>query len=89
MTFCSNHEYGLVRARLLTAVGLFRASIGPPIIIMVLRQRLLVARPCSETAASTGTVGWHTEITCRSGDEQADPLAHVVARSRRGGTARR
>ena len=32
----------------------------------------------SATAASTGTVGWHTEITWRSGDRGRDPLAHVV-----------
>ena len=53
-------------ARLLTAVGLRRASIGPPIIVMVRG----VASPLlaiSEIAASTGTVGWHTDITFTSG----------------------
>ena len=35
ITFCSNHECGFLRARLLTAVGLRRASIGPPIMAMV------------------------------------------------------
>src|SRR5439155_756850 len=35
MTWRSNHKYDLRRARLLTAVGLRRASIGPPIITMV------------------------------------------------------
>jgi len=41
---------------LFTAVGLRRASIGPPIITMVRGVgSLLAAR--SETAASTGTVG--------------------------------
>jgi hypothetical protein len=40
-----------------------RESIGPPISVSVSG----VASPfvaISETAASTGTVGWHTEITC-------------------------
>jgi hypothetical protein len=48
-----------------TEVGLLRASIGPPIIVIVRgvsSPRLAI----SEMAASTGTVGWHTEITCRS-----------------------
>ena len=66
MTFCSNHEYGLVRARLLTAVGLLRASIGPPI-MMVVRGSGSSRAAISEIAASTGTVGWQTEITFRSG----------------------
>ena len=50
----------------LAAVGLRRASIGPPIIVSVRG----VGSPwlaISETAASTGTVGWHTEITFTSG----------------------
>ncbi len=35
MSWFSNQEYGLVVARLLTCVGLFRGSIGPPIITIV------------------------------------------------------
>ena len=53
-------------ARLLTAVGDSRASIGPPIMVMVrgvFSPRLAI----NEMAASTGTVGWHTEITLTSG----------------------
>jgi hypothetical protein len=49
-------------ARLLTAVGDKRASIGPPIITSaggVGSPALAI----SDTAPSTGTVGWHTEIT--------------------------
>jgi hypothetical protein len=49
-------------ARLLTAVGDLRASIGPPIMVMdsgVFSPRLAI----SDTAASTGTVGWQTLIT--------------------------
>jgi len=63
----SNQEKGFSTARSLTAVGDLRGSIGPPIMVMVLGSfgSLLVA--ISEIAASTGTVGWHTEITCTSG----------------------
>ena len=46
----------------LTDVGDLRASIGPPIMVMdrgVVSPRLAM----SETAASTGTVGWHTLMT--------------------------
>ena len=53
-------------ARLLTAVGLLRASIGPPIIVIV-RGVSSPALAINETAASTGTVGWQTEITFTSG----------------------
>ena len=67
MTLFSNHSMGLFVARLLTAVGLLRASIGPPIMVMVRgvgSPRLAI----SEIAASTGTVGWHiTDITLTSG----------------------
>ena len=50
------------RSSLFTAVGERRASIGPPIITSaggVGSPALAI----SDTAASTGTVGWHTEIT--------------------------
>ncbi|MCY1456354.1 hypothetical protein D9M71_735670 [compost metagenome] len=63
MTLFSNHDSGFWVARLFTAVGLQRASIGPPIITSergVVSPRLAI----SETAASTGTVGWHTLTTC-------------------------
>ena len=49
-------------ARLFTAVGDLRASIGPPIMVMVsgvVSPRLAI----NDTAASTGTVGWHTLMT--------------------------
>jgi hypothetical protein len=66
MTLFSNQEKLLLSARLLTAVGLLRASIGPPIIVSV-RDVSSPALAISETAASTGTVGWQTEITFTSG----------------------
>ncbi len=53
-------------ARLFTAVGELRASIGPPIMVIVSGVGL-PSLASSEMAASTGTVGWHTEITCTSG----------------------
>ena len=49
-------------ARLLTAVGDLVASMGPPIMVIdrgVVSPRLAI----SDTAASTGTVGWHTLMT--------------------------
>ena len=54
-------------ARLLTAVGLFLASIGPPIITIVFGGFGMPSCAISATAHSTGTVGWHTEITFRLG----------------------
>ncbi len=67
MSWRSNHEIGLVTARLLTAVGLRRVSIGPPIMIMVRGFTGSSSAAISEIAASTGTVGWHTEMTLMSG----------------------
>ena len=64
MTLVSNHHSGFCVARLFTAVGDSRVSIGPPIITSergVVSPRAAI----SDTAASTGTVGWHTLITCR------------------------
>lgn len=59
-----NHSMPFSVARLLTWVGLRRASIGPPIITSErgVGSSLLAI---SDTAASTGTVGWHTLTTCR------------------------
>ena len=67
MRFCWNQEKGFFVARLFTEVGLRRASIGPPIMVIV-RGVTSFAYAMSEIAASTGTVGWHTEMTCRSGE---------------------
>src|SRR3546814_3103937 len=64
MTLLSNQHSGFSVARLLTAVGDSRVSIGPPIIT----SERGVASPraaISDTAASTGTVGWQTLTTCR------------------------
>jgi hypothetical protein len=52
---------------LFTAVGLRRASIGPPMSVIV-RGVTSLEEARRDTAAKTGTVGWHTEITCTSGD---------------------
>ena len=64
MTLSSNHHSGWRVARLLTAVGDSRVSIGPPIIVIE-RGSGSPRAAISEIAASTGTVGWHTLITCR------------------------
>ena len=66
MTLFSNQAWLLFVARLLTEVGLLRASIGPPIMVIV-RGVVSPALAIREMAASTGTVGWHTEITFTSG----------------------
>ncbi|ODV09924.1 MAG: hypothetical protein ABT19_14105 [Rhodanobacter sp. SCN 68-63] len=63
ITLPLNQDSGWRVARLLTLVGLRRGSIGPP--IMVIERGVVSPREAiSEIAASTGTVGWHTEITC-------------------------
>ena len=52
------------RPTLRRSYGLRRASIGPPIIVIVRgvsSPRLAI----NEMAASTGTVGWQTDSTCR------------------------
>ena len=49
-------------ARLLTAVGDLRASIGPPIMVIV-NGVVSPREAISEIAASTGTVGWQTLMT--------------------------
>ncbi len=66
MTLFSNQSWLLFVARLLTAVGHRRASIGPPIIVIEIGVRS-PALAISEIAASTGTVGWQTETTWTSG----------------------
>ncbi len=65
MTLFSNHSYECSFASELTEVGLQRASIGPPIMVIVHGVSSLQLA-ISKMAASTGTVGWHTEMTCRS-----------------------
>ena len=70
MTLFSNQDRLLFVARLLTAVGLLRASIGPPIIVIV-RGVGSPALAISEIAASTGTVGWQTEITLHLGADES------------------
>ena len=68
MAFLRNQSTPRATATRLTAVGLRRVSIGPPIRIIDLGQ---LRDPCcfdiSDTAASTGTEGWHTAMTCVSG----------------------
>ena len=64
ITLFSNHVCERLVASEFTEVGLLRASIAPPIIVIVSG----VSSPrlaSSEIATSTGTVGWYTEITCR------------------------
>ncbi|CFP63050.1 Uncharacterised protein [Bordetella pertussis] len=51
----------------MTWVGDSRGSIGPPIITMLRGWQGSLAEAISDIAASTGTVGWQTEMTWVSG----------------------
>ena len=50
-------------ARLFTAVGLLRVSIGPPISVIDSGTNGSFAASISAAAAITGTDGWHTATT--------------------------
>ena len=76
MTLFSNQSIFLSVAKALTDVGFLRVSIGPPIIVMRQRRRLSVAA-MSEMAASTGAVGWQTEMTCNFRAEKTDEFQYV------------
>ena len=60
----SNQRSDRLVANSVTGVGLRRASIEPPISV-TLRGSGSRAAAISAVAASTGTAGWHTAITCR------------------------
>ena len=51
----------------LTAVGLRRVSIGPPISVMVAGAKRSPRASMMAAAASTGTEGWQTAMTWVSG----------------------
>ena len=70
MTWSANQECGRPEAKSFTAVGLRRVSIGPPIMIIALGTAGSFSAAMSDTAASTGTVGWQTDITFSSGDRK-------------------
>ena len=78
MTLLLNHESGLRVARLLTAVGLRRASIGPPIMTMV---RGLTGASVVGHQRNRGQHR-HRRLAHRDhvhvGSEEGDELAHVV-----------
>ena len=67
MTFLRNQSTPFSWARLFTAVGLRRVSMGPPMRIMVFGAAGSFAAFISATAAITGTEGWQTAITLVSG----------------------
>ena len=70
MTFWRNQSRSCCSASLLTAVGLTRVSIGPPISVIVAGRRRSPRASISATAASTGTDGWHTAMMWASGPRQ-------------------
>ena len=63
MTLCRNHWMPRRPASVLTAVGLTRVSIGPPINVMEIGTYGSSSASMTETAAMTGTAGWHTANT--------------------------
>ena len=67
MTLSRNQSMPFSSASRLTAVGLRRVSIGPPISVMVAGAKRSPFASISATAASTGTEGWQTAMTCVSG----------------------
>ena len=62
----SNHSKGRSVATRPTWVGFTRVSIGPAIKVMVRGVAGSPDSAISETAASTGTLGWQTATTCTS-----------------------
>ena len=54
-------------ASMLTAVGERRVSMGPPISVMLSGVNGSSSASMRAMAARTGTEGWQTAITCRSG----------------------
>src|SRR6266404_6261922 len=67
MTVRSNQSSGCASANRLTSVGFAAGSIGPPINIIDAGWQASPAAASSDTAASTGTEGWHTAMTCVCG----------------------
>ena len=78
MTLFSNHSIGRVLASLLTAVSLRRVSIGPPISVIEAGCIGSLRDAISAAAASTGTAGWQTAITCVFAPEILDELDDVI-----------
>ena len=69
MQWRSNHSMPRSSASRLTAVGERRVSIGPPIRIIERGVMGSFSASMRAMAAITGTEGWQTAITCRSGPE--------------------
>ena len=67
MVLRRNQSVPRASASLLTAVGASRVSIGPPISVIVSGRSGSRSSDISATAASTGTDGWHTAMTCAPG----------------------
>src|SRR6476660_9735186 len=63
MTLRRNQSTPRSCASLLTAVGLLRVSIGPPISVIERGAWRSPSVSISAVAASTGTDGWHTATT--------------------------
>ena len=66
-TLLRNQSMSRLSASALTAVGLTRVSIGPPISVMVAGRKRSLRASISAIAATTGTDGWQTAMTCADG----------------------
>ncbi len=63
MTVLRNQSMPRSWASLFTPVGLRRVSIGPPISVIDVGTKGSRRASMIETAATTGTEGWHTAMT--------------------------
>ena len=75
MQFRSNHAMPRSCATRFTAVGERRVSMGPPISVIDTGTASEPSASIRATAASTGTAGWHTAMTWRSG-----PRSQIMSR---------
>ena len=66
MTLAANQSVPRSSASEFTTVGFSRVSIGPPIKVMLCGTSGSPSASMSDTAAITGTEGWHTAMTWTS-----------------------
>ena len=77
MTLFWNQACGRLVASVLTAVGAFRVSTGPPIMVRVRGRHCALSAAIKAVAANAGTEGWHTASTCGRARELADALEEL------------
>ena len=65
-------------ATVLTSVGAFRVSIGPPIMLSVFGRQGFLSALISAAAAKAGTEGWQTASMCAPGPDMLQELDEIV-----------